>query len=155
MSNGRWNDWFDTLRAREAQRDAEIGEQAKAALRAREPAPALSSGSKRRWRTTPCSSWTAVTSSRPRPTSSGRVAPLCWLDPGVFGTLGVGGGFAVGASLVKPGKEVWLIYGDGSCAYSIAEMDTCIRHGLAPDRRHRNRRLLGADRARAGSDARH
>ncbi|TNF60895.1 MAG: thiamine pyrophosphate-binding protein, partial [Deltaproteobacteria bacterium] len=58
--------------------------------------------------------------------------PLSWLDPGVFGTLGVGGGFAVGASLVRPGKEVWLIYGDGSSAYSLAEMDTCVRHGLAP-----------------------
>lgn len=59
-------------------------------------------------------------------------APLSWLDPGVFGTLGVGGGFAVGASLVKPGKEVWLLYGDGSCAYSLSEFDTCVRHGLAP-----------------------
>ncbi len=59
-------------------------------------------------------------------------APLSWLDPGVFGTLGVGGGFAVGAALSRPGREVWLIYGDGSCAYSLAEIDTCVRHGLAP-----------------------
>jgi acetolactate synthase-1/2/3 large subunit len=58
--------------------------------------------------------------------------PLSWLDPGVFGTLGVGGGFAVGAAKVRPGREVWLIYGDGSCAYSLAEIDTCVRHGLAP-----------------------
>lgn len=58
--------------------------------------------------------------------------PLCWLDPGVFGTLGVGGGFAIGASLCRPGQETWLIYGDGSCAFSLAEMDTCVRHGLAP-----------------------
>jgi acetolactate synthase-like protein len=58
--------------------------------------------------------------------------PLNWLDPGVFGTLGVGGGFAVGAALCRPGSEVWLIYGDGSCAYSVSEFDTCVRHGLAP-----------------------
>ncbi len=58
--------------------------------------------------------------------------PLSWLDPGVFGTLGVGGGFAVGAQLVRKDAEVWLIYGDGSSAYSLAEFDTCIRHGLAP-----------------------
>jgi acetolactate synthase-like protein len=58
--------------------------------------------------------------------------PQAWLDPGVFGTLGVGGGFAVGASLCRPGTEVWLIYGDGSCAYSVSEFDTCVRHGLAP-----------------------
>ncbi|MEJ7602917.1 MAG: thiamine pyrophosphate-binding protein, partial [Kofleriaceae bacterium] len=59
-------------------------------------------------------------------------APLSWLDPGVFGTLGVGGGFALGASLVRPGREVWLIWGDGSSAYSLAEMDTYVRHGVAP-----------------------
>ncbi len=58
--------------------------------------------------------------------------PLSWLDPGVFGTLGVGGGFAVGAALARPDAEVWLIWGDGSSAYSLAEFDTCIRHGLAP-----------------------
>jgi acetolactate synthase-like protein len=58
--------------------------------------------------------------------------PLAWLDPGVFGTLGVGGGFAVASCAVKPNAEVWLIYGDGSCGYSIAEIDTCVRRGLAP-----------------------
>ncbi|XP_057297847.1 2-hydroxyacyl-CoA lyase 2-like [Hydractinia symbiolongicarpus] len=50
--------------------------------------------------------------------------PLCWLDPGAFGTLGVGGGFALGAKLVRPEAEVWIIWGDGSSAYSIAEYDT-------------------------------
>jgi acetolactate synthase-1/2/3 large subunit len=56
---------------------------------------------------------------------------LSWLDPGVFGTLGVGGGFAVGAASVRPRAEVWLIWGDGASAYSLAEMDTLARHGLA------------------------
>lgn len=59
-------------------------------------------------------------------------SPLSWLDPGVFGTLGVGGGFAVGACLTRPNAETWLIYGDGSSAYSLAEVDTCVRHGGAP-----------------------
>ncbi len=59
-------------------------------------------------------------------------APLSWLDPGVFGTLGVGGGFALGASLVRPGREVWLIWGDGSSAYTLAEFDSFVRHGVAP-----------------------
>ncbi len=58
--------------------------------------------------------------------------PLSWLDPGVFGTLGVGGGFAVGAAALRPGRETWLLWGDGSSAYSLAELDTCVRHGLAP-----------------------
>ncbi|MFO0599173.1 MAG: thiamine pyrophosphate-binding protein [Myxococcaceae bacterium] len=58
--------------------------------------------------------------------------PLSWLDPGVFGTLGVGGGFAVGAATVRPKSEIWIIYGDGSSAYSLAEFDTFVRHGYAP-----------------------
>jgi acetolactate synthase-1/2/3 large subunit len=68
---------------------------------------------------------TAAYTLRPR-------APLAWLDPGVFGTLGVGGGFATAAALARPGREVWLLYGDGSCAYSLAEFDSFARHGLAP-----------------------
>jgi acetolactate synthase-like protein len=58
--------------------------------------------------------------------------PLGWLDPGVFGTLGVGGGFAVGAASSRPEAEVWLFYGDGSSAYSLAEFDTYVRLGFAP-----------------------
>ncbi len=57
-------------------------------------------------------------------------APLSWLDPGAFGTLGVGGGFALAAKLVRPEAETWLIWGDGSCAFSLAEFDTYRRHGL-------------------------
>jgi acetolactate synthase-like protein len=56
--------------------------------------------------------------------------PLSWLDPGVFGTLGVGAGFALGAKLVRPEAEVWIIYGDGSVGYSLSEADTFVRHGL-------------------------
>ncbi|KAJ0063635.1 hypothetical protein NL108_004486, partial [Boleophthalmus pectinirostris] len=54
--------------------------------------------------------------------------PLRWLDPGAFGTLGVGGGFALGAKLCRPDSEVWIIYGDGSLGYSVAEIDTFTRH---------------------------
>ena len=56
-------------------------------------------------------------------------APLSWLDPGVFGTLGVGAGFALGAKLCRPESDVWLIYGDGAAGYSVAEFDTFVRHG--------------------------
>jgi acetolactate synthase-1/2/3 large subunit len=58
--------------------------------------------------------------------------PLSWLDPGPFGTLGVGGGFAMAAALARPSAQVWLIYGDGSSAYSLAEFDSYVRHGVAP-----------------------
>lgn len=57
-------------------------------------------------------------------------APLHWLDPGAFGTLGVGGGFALGAKLCRPDSDVWIIYGDGSLGYSVAEFDTFTRHKI-------------------------
>ena len=56
--------------------------------------------------------------------------PLTWLDPGVFGTLGVGAGFALGASLARPGSEVWLLWGDGASGYGLTEFDTFVRHGI-------------------------
>jgi acetolactate synthase-like protein len=129
--SGPWNPWFETLRGRESARDQEIAKKAAAKGQLIDPlhfflrleekmasdAVLIVDGG----------DFVATGSYILRPRG-----PLSWLDPGVFGTLGVGGGFAVGASLVKPGKEVWLLYGDGSCAYSIAELDTCVRHGLAP-----------------------
>ncbi len=54
--------------------------------------------------------------------------PLGWLDPGAFGTLGVGAGFALGARLVRPDHEVWLIWGDGASGYGLVEFDTFVRH---------------------------
>ncbi|MCC7447671.1 MAG: thiamine pyrophosphate-binding protein [Anaerolineae bacterium] len=56
--------------------------------------------------------------------------PLRWLDPGVFGTLGVGAGFALGAKLVHPDADVWILYGDGSVGYSLSELDTFVRHNI-------------------------
>jgi acetolactate synthase-like protein len=57
-------------------------------------------------------------------------SPLSWLDPGVYGTLGVGGGFALGAAAVRPRAEVWLLWGDGAAGFSLAEVDTMVRHGM-------------------------
>mmetsp|Transcript_21989 Transcript_21989/g.38951 ORF Transcript_21989/g.38951 Transcript_21989/m.38951 type:complete len:694 (-) Transcript_21989:7-2088(-) len=56
--------------------------------------------------------------------------PLSWLDPGAFGTLGVGGGFALGAALVRPDKQVYIIWGDGSAGYSLLEFDTFTRNNI-------------------------
>jgi len=56
--------------------------------------------------------------------------PLAWLDPGAFGTLGVGAGFALGAKLARPESEVWLIWGDGASGYGLAEFDSFVRHGV-------------------------
>ena len=56
--------------------------------------------------------------------------PLKWLDPGAFGTLGVGAAFAMAAKLVQPDAEVWLMYGDGAAGFSLVELDTMVRHRL-------------------------
>ncbi len=56
--------------------------------------------------------------------------PLSWLDPGPFGTLGVGAGFALAAAIARPDYEVWLLWGDGSSGFGLAELDTFVRHGL-------------------------
>ena len=53
-----------------------------------------------------------------------------WLDPGSFGTLGVGAGFIVGAKLTHPDSVVWAIYGDGAFGYSLMEFDTFVRHKI-------------------------
>lgn len=57
--------------------------------------------------------------------------PLSWLDPGPFGTLGVGAGFALGAKLARPDANVWIVYGDGSVGYTLSEFDTFARHGVS------------------------
>jgi len=54
--------------------------------------------------------------------------PLTWLDPGPFGTLGVGAGFALAAKLCRPAADVWLLYGDGAAGFSLMEFDTLVRH---------------------------
>ncbi len=55
--------------------------------------------------------------------------PLSWLDPGAFGTLGVGAGFALGTKLLRPQAETWLIWGDGASGYGLVEFDSFVRHG--------------------------
>lgn len=57
-------------------------------------------------------------------------APLTWLDPGAFGTLGVGAGFAIGAVTVRPDREAWIVFGDGACGFGLSEFDTFVRHGI-------------------------
>jgi acetolactate synthase-1/2/3 large subunit len=56
--------------------------------------------------------------------------PLTWLDPGAFGTLGVGAGFAMGAALARPRSEVWIVYGDGACGWGLTEFDSYVRQRI-------------------------
>jgi len=126
---GSWTDWLGTLRARDDERDKEIvaqsaveGERVNPIHLCREIDLALAPES-----VIVADGGdfvaTAAYTLRPR-------GPLAWLDPGVFGTLGVGGGFALGAKLCRPEADVWILYGDGSVAYSLAEFDTFARHGI-------------------------
>lgn len=122
-------DWIATLRARDDTRDAEIdGEAARqgeyvnpvALFRAIDAVAAddavmVADGG----------DFVATASYILRPRG-----PLAWLDPGAFGTLGVGAGFALGAHVARPRSELWLIWGDGASGYGLAEFDTFVRHGV-------------------------
>lgn len=56
--------------------------------------------------------------------------PGCWLDPGPYGCLGAGPGYAIAAKLARPEKQVCLLLGDGAFGFSGMEFDTMVRHGL-------------------------
>jgi acetolactate synthase I/II/III large subunit len=57
-------------------------------------------------------------------------APGCWLDPGPFGCLGTGCGYALAAKLAHPERQVVLLVGDGAFGFSGMEFDTLARHGV-------------------------
>jgi thiamine pyrophosphate-dependent acetolactate synthase large subunit-like protein len=129
QSRTRWQSWVDALRKRDLERETDIDTQAAAqgefvnplgffrALdrAAGENAVMVADGGD--------FVSTASYILRPR-------GPLAWLDPGVFGTLGVGAGFAIGAATARPGSEVWIVYGDGASGYGLVEFDTFVRHGI-------------------------
>ncbi|MGO9486215.1 MAG: AMP-binding protein [Rhodomicrobium sp.] len=125
----RWRDWLATLHARDAAREAEIAEQAKLEGEFVNPIALLkavnSAASDNAVFVADGGDFVGAASYILKPRG-----PLGWLDPGPFGTLGVGGGFALGAALCRPGAEVWAIFGDGALGYSIAEFDTFVRHGV-------------------------
>jgi acetolactate synthase-1/2/3 large subunit len=124
-----WKGWIEQLRGRDLAREAEIDQQAAkegefvnpiALLRAidrtaGEHALLVADGG----------DFVATASYVVRPRG-----PLAWLDPGAFGTLGVGAGFALGAALCRPDAEVWILFGDGACGYGLVEFDTFVRHGI-------------------------
>ncbi len=56
--------------------------------------------------------------------------PGCWLDPGPFGCLGTGLGYAIGARLARPAAQVVLLLGDGAAGFSLMDADSLVRHGL-------------------------
>jgi len=56
--------------------------------------------------------------------------PGCWMDPGPFGCLGAGPGYALAAKLANPDRQVCLVMGDGAFGFSGMEFDTLVRHNV-------------------------
>lgn len=58
--------------------------------------------------------------------------PNTQLSTAHFGHLGAGVGQALGACVARPGTQVCCILGDGAMAFQMQEIETAVRHGLAP-----------------------
>jgi thiamine pyrophosphate-dependent acetolactate synthase large subunit-like protein len=56
--------------------------------------------------------------------------PGCWLDPGPYGCLGTGMGYAIAARLARPDKQVAVLLGDGAAGFGLLDAETLVRHGL-------------------------
>lgn len=123
------NEWKNTLLLRETQREAEINEFLKVKTQYINPLLLLKKVdkvlNKKSIIIADGGDFVATASYILHPK-----APFTWLDPGVFGTLGVGAGFAMGAKLLKSDADVWLIWGDGSAGYGLIEFDTFVRHKI-------------------------
>ena len=56
--------------------------------------------------------------------------PGCWLDPGPYGCLGTGMGYAMAARIARPDRQVVVMMGDGAAGFSLLDVDSLVRHGL-------------------------
>jgi acetolactate synthase-1/2/3 large subunit len=56
--------------------------------------------------------------------------PGCFLDPGPFGCLGMGPGYALAAGVAHPGRQLVLLLGDGAIGFSLGDLDTLVRFGI-------------------------
>ena len=59
-----------------------------------------------------------------------RDEPGLWIDPGPFGCLGSGPGYAMAAKLARPDRQVILVSGDGAFGFAAMEFDTMVRHRI-------------------------
>jgi acetolactate synthase-1/2/3 large subunit len=56
--------------------------------------------------------------------------PQLWMDPGPLGTLGIGPGYAMAASLARPDARTVILFGDGAFGLSALEFEALARHRL-------------------------
>lgn len=56
--------------------------------------------------------------------------PGTWLDPGPYGCLGTGMGYAMGARLTYPDRQVCVLMGDGAAGFSLMDVESLVRQQL-------------------------
>jgi acetolactate synthase-1/2/3 large subunit len=56
--------------------------------------------------------------------------PGRWLDPGPYGCLGTGMGYAMAARVAHPDAQVCVLLGDGAAGFSLMDVDSLVRLGL-------------------------
>jgi acetolactate synthase-1/2/3 large subunit len=56
--------------------------------------------------------------------------PGSWLDPGPYGCLGTGMGYAMGARVTYPDRQVCVLMGDGAAGFSLMDAESLARQGL-------------------------
>ncbi len=56
--------------------------------------------------------------------------PGHWLDPGPYGCLGTGLGYAIASAVAKPSSQTVLLMGDGAAGFSLMDVDTLVRQNL-------------------------
>ena len=56
--------------------------------------------------------------------------PGRWLDPGPYGCLGTGPGYALAAGLAYPQSPLFLLLGDGAAGFSLMDVDSLVRHRI-------------------------
>ena len=56
--------------------------------------------------------------------------PGTFLDPGPYGCLGMGPGYALAAGLAHPDRQVVLLLGDGAVGFTLGDFDALVRHGV-------------------------
>ena len=56
--------------------------------------------------------------------------PGTWLDPGPYGCLGTGMGYAMGARVTYPARQICVLLGDGAAGFSLMDAESLVRQGL-------------------------
>ncbi|MEU4619117.1 acetolactate synthase [Actinoplanes sp. NPDC023801] len=56
--------------------------------------------------------------------------PGVWLDPGPYGCLGTGLGYAMGARVTHPDRQVCVLMGDGAAGFSLMDAESLVRQNL-------------------------